>query len=333
VVAPFVEMHGLVTAPDRAVFVGAGLRDAPVIAALDPASGGVRTLRRSSDRTLDGEYISLPQAVSYESADGRVAHAFYYPPQNGDFRPPDGALPPLIVKSHGGPTGQSGCGFSLKTQFWTSRGFAVLDVNYGGSTGFGRNYRRLLGGRWGVVDVEDCAAGARWLTGRGLVDPDRLAITGGSAGGYTTLCALTFGDVFAAGASHYGIGDLEALVRDTHKFESRYLDSLVGPWPEARETYDARSPIHHADRLDCPVIFFQGTEDKVVPPNQAEAMVAALRSKGIPVAYLSFEGEGHGFRRAENIRRALEAELYFYGRIFGFSPDGIAEPVKIDNLP
>jgi dipeptidyl aminopeptidase/acylaminoacyl peptidase len=329
---PFVEVQGLVTDPDRAVFVGAGLRDSPVIATLDPSSGGVRTLRRSSGRRLDSAYVSLPQAVSYESAGGRLAHAFYYPPQNGDFQPPEGELPPLIVKSHGGPTGQSGCGLSLKTQFWTSRGFAVLDVNYGGSTGYGRDYRRLLAGRWGVVDVEDCTAGARWLAGQGLADPDRLAITGGSAGGYTTLCALTFDDVFAAGASHYGIGDLEALLHDTHKFESRYLDSLVGPWPAARETYEARSPIHHADRLDCPVIFFQGTEDKVVPPNQAEAMVAALRAKGIPVAYLSFEGEGHGFRRAENIRRALEAELYFYGRIFGFSPEGIAEPVEIDNL-
>lgn len=331
-VAPFVEMHGLVAGETRALFVGGGLRDTPVIAALDPSAGTVQTLRRSSGARIDPGHVSLPQAVSYESAGGRVAHAFYYAPQNSAFSPPDGELPPLIVKSHGGPTGQSGCGFSLKTQFWTSRGFAVLDVNYGGSTGYGRDYRRLLAGQWGVVDVEDCAAGARWLAAQGLADPKRLAITGGSAGGYTTLCALTFGDVFAAGASHYGIGDLEALVRDTHKFESRYMDSLVGPWPEAREIYRARSPIHHADRLDCPVIFFQGTEDKVVPPNQAEAMVAALRGKGIPVACILFEGEGHGFRRAENIKRALEAELGFYGRIFGFSPHGIAEVVKIDNL-
>ncbi|MPY76098.1 MAG: prolyl oligopeptidase family serine peptidase [Alphaproteobacteria bacterium] len=331
-VAPFVEMHGLVAGPARAAFVGGGLRDTPVIAALDPSAGTVQTLRRSSGARIDPGHVSLPQAVSYESAGGRVAHAFYYAPQNSEFSPPGGELPPLIVKSHGGPTGQSGCGFSLKTQFWTSRGFAVLEVNYGGSTGYGRDYRRQLAGQWGVVDVEDCAAGARWLAAQGLADPKRLAITGGSAGGYTTLCALTFGDVFAAGASHYGIGDLEALVRDTHKFESRYMDSLVGPWPEARETYRARSPIHHADRLDCPVIFFQGTEDKVVPPNQAEDMVAALRGKGIPVACLLFEGEGHGFRRAENIKRALEAELGFYGRIFGFSPHGIAEIVKIDNL-
>ncbi len=332
VAVPFVEIHGLVAGPDRAVFVGGALRDAPVIAALDLPARKVRALRRSSEMQIDPGHVSVPQGVSYESADGRMAYAFYYPPQNGDFAPPEGELPPLIVKSHGGPTGQSGCGFNLKTQFWTSRGFAVLDVNYGGSSGYGRAYRRLLNGRWGVVDVEDCAAGARWLAAQGLADPNRLAITGGSAGGYTTLCALTFCDVFSAGASHYGIGDLEALARDTHKFEARYLDSLVGPWPEARDIYVARSPIHHADRLSCPVIFFQGSEDKVVPPNQAEAMVAALRAKGIPVAYILFEGEGHGFRQAANIKRALEAELYFYGRVFGFAPAGIAEAVAIDNL-
>jgi len=332
VVVPFVEIQGLVVRPERAVFVGGALRDAPVVAELDPSTRAVRTLRRSSDLQVDPGHVSAPQGVSYESAGGRIAHAFYYAPRNDGFAPAEGELPPLIVKSHGGPTGQSGCGFNLKTQFWTSRGFAVLDVNYGGSTGYGRDYRRLLAGQWGVVDVEDCAAGARWLAAQGLADPERLAITGGSAGGYTTLCALTFGDVFSAGASHYGIGDLEALARDTHKFEARYLDSLVGPWPEARDIYVARSPIHHADRLNCPVIFFQGTEDKIVPPNQAEAMVAALRDKGIPVAYILFEGEGHGFRRAANIKRALEAELYFYGRVFGFSPAGITEAVAIDNL-
>jgi dipeptidyl aminopeptidase/acylaminoacyl peptidase len=332
VVVPFVEMQGLVAGAGRAVFVGCGMRDTPVIARLDAATRTVETLRRSSERKIDAAHVSVPQPVSYESAGGRVAHAFYYAPQNGDFAPPEGELPPLIVKSHGGPTGQSGCGFSLKTQFWTSRGFAVLDVNYGGSTGYGRDYRRLLIGQWGVVDLEDCAAGARWLAAQGLADPARLAITGGSAGGYTTLCALTFSDVFSAGASHYGIGDLEALVRDTHKFESRYLDSLVGPWPAARDAYRARSPIHHAGGLDCPVIFFQGTEDKVVPPNQAEAMVTALRDKGIPVAYILFDGEGHGFRQARNIKRALEAELWFYGRIFGFSPAGNLEAVDIENL-
>jgi dipeptidyl aminopeptidase/acylaminoacyl peptidase len=234
--------------------------------------------------------------------------------------------------SHGGPTAATYAVLSARVQFWTSRGFAVLDVNYGGSTGYGTAYRRRLNGRWGIVDVDDCVAGARYLVERGLVDGERLAITGGSAGGYTTLAALAFRDVFKAGASHYGIGDLEALARDTHKFESRYLDGLIGPYPERRDVYEARSPIRHVEGLSCPVIFFQGLEDRIVPPNQAEEMVAALRAKGVPVAYLPFEGEQHGFRRSENIKRSLEAELYFYGRIFGFEPADEIEPVEIVGL-
>ncbi len=329
---PYVEMHGLVADNQKVAFVGAGAQDVPVVAGLDISDGSIVELRRSAAETPDSAVVSVAQPVTFASTDGRGAHAFFYPPKNGQFTGPDNALPPLIVKSHGGPTGQSGCGFNLKIQYWTSRGFAVLDVNYGGSTGYGRSYRRALDGAWGVVDVEDCVAGARWLVAQGLADPDRLAITGGSAGGYTTLCALTFKDVFKAGASHYGIGDLEALARDTHKFESRYLDRLIGKWPEAREIYEARSPLHHAAGLNCPVIFFQGLEDKVVPPNQAEAMVAALREKGIPVAYVAFEGEGHGFRQAENIRRALEGELAFYGRVFGFEPADRIEPLDIDSV-
>jgi len=330
---PYVEMHGLVADGQQVVLVGSGARDVPVVAGVDPVDRTVVELRRSAAETPDPAVVSVAQPVTFESGNGRQAHAFYYPPKNDEFASPDKVLPPLIVKSHGGPTGQSGCGFNLKIQYWTSRGFAVLDVNYGGSTGYGRSYRRALDGAWGVVDVEDCVAGARWLVAQGLADPDRLAITGGSAGGYTTLCALTFDDVFKAGASHYGIGDLEALARDTHKFESRYLDRLIGKWPEDRETYEARSPLHHAAGLNCPVIFFQGLEDKVVPPNQAEAMVTVLREKGIPVAYVAFEGEGHGFRQAENIRRALEGELAFYGRVFGFEPADRIEPLDIDNLP
>src|SRR5207247_1183743 len=239
---------------------------------------------------------------------------------------------PLLVLSHGGPTGATSATFSLRTQFWTSRGIAVLDVNYGGSTGYGRAYRERLNGQWGVVDVDDCVNGARYLAERGEVDPGRLAIRGGSAGGYTTLCAVTFRDLFRAGASYFGVGDLEAMARDTHKFESRYLDSLVGPYPERRDLYVERSPIHHTDRLSCPVIFFQGLEDKVVPPNQAEAMVEALRAKGVPVAYVPFEGEQHGFRKAENIKRSLDAELYFYSRVFGFELADEVEPVPIENL-
>jgi len=237
------------------------------------------------------------------------------------------------VKSHGGPTAAAQTTLNLAIQYWTSRGVAVLDVNYGGSSGYGRAYRNRLKGHWGIVDVDDCVNGARFLVEKGLVDGKRLAITGGSAGGYTTLCALTFRNFFKAGASHYGICDLEALAHDTHKFESRYEESLVGPYPARRDLYRERSPIHFTDRLSCPVIFFQGLEDKVVPPNQAEMMVAALRDKGLPVAYVPFAGEQHGFRKAENIKRALDAELYFYSRVFGFSLANAVEPVKIENFP
>jgi dipeptidyl aminopeptidase/acylaminoacyl peptidase len=253
--------------------------------------------------------------------DGRKTHAFVYEPTSEVARARPDERPPLLVKSHGGPTSATSAAFDPRIQYWTSRGFAVADVNYGGSTGYGRAYRDRLERAWGIVDVEDCVAVAQALGAEGFVDAARLAISGGSAGGYTTLCALTFHSVFAAGASHYGIGDLEALVRDTHKFESRYTDWLVGVWPEERERYVARSPIHHHDRLSCPVIFFQGLEDRVVPPNQAEAMVEVLARRGIAHAYVPFEGEQHGFRRAENIRTALDGELYFYSRVFGFEAD------------
>jgi len=238
----------------------------------------------------------------------------------------------LLVKSHGGPTSAASSTLNLAIQYWTSRGIAVLDVNYGGSTGYGRPYRQRLNGQWGVVDVDDCVNGARYLVERGIVDGKRLMISGGSAGGYTTLAALTFRNVFKAGASYYGISDLEALAKETHKFESRYLDRLIGPYPERSDLYRARSPIHFAECLSCPVIFFQGLEDKVVPPNQTERMVAALREKGVPVAYLPFEGEQHGFRRAENIQRSLDGELYFYSRVFGFDLAEPVEPVPIENL-
>src|SRR5439155_15848138 len=231
---------------------------------------------------------------------GRTAHAFFYPPRNRDCQAPADEKPPLLVMSHGGPTSATSTAFRPGIQYWTSRGIAVLDVNYGGSTGFGREYRQRLDGEWGVVDVDDCANGARYLVERGDVDGTRLAITGGSAGGYTTLCALTFRDLFRAGASYYGVSDLEALAKETHKFESRYLDRLIGPYPGKRDLYRARSPIAFTERLSQPVIFFQGLEDEIVPPNQAERMVEALRTRGVPVAYLTFEGEQHGFRRAEN---------------------------------
>jgi dipeptidyl aminopeptidase/acylaminoacyl peptidase len=261
---------------------------------------------------------SLAEDLEITLPDGRSTHAFFYAPASATSEGVGSARPPLLVKSHGGPTSSTSAGFDPRIQFWTSRGFAVADVNYSGSSGYGRAYRDRLAGEWGVLDVSDCVAVARSLAGAGRVDGDRLAITGGSAGGFTTLCALTFHDVFRAGASHYGIGDLEALVRDTHKFESRYTDWLVGRWPEQRARYVERSPIHHAEQLTCPVIFFQGLEDRVVPPNQAEDMVRALARRGLAHAYVPFAGEGHGFRRAENIRTALDGELYFYARVFGF---------------
>ena len=295
-------------------------------------------LRRSSDVAVDAGYLSTPQSIEFPTEGGLTAHGIYYPPTNRDFAapagelPPVGERPPLLVLSHGGPTGATSTSLSLGMQYWTSRGFAVLDVNYGGSTGYGRAYRQRLDDAWGIVDVDDCVNGARYLVAQGLADEKRLAIRGGSAGGYTTLAALTFRDVFRAGASHFGVSDLEALATDTHKFESRYLDRLVGPYPARRDLYIARSPIHFTDRLSTPMILLQGLEDKVVPPSQAEKMFAAVKAKGLPVAYVPFEGEQHGFRKAENIKRAMEAELYFYSRIFGFDLADPVEPVQIENL-
>lgn len=277
-----------------------------------------RCVRESAPLTIPDATISRCEAREFRLPDGRHTHAFVYTPRSESNRAAPAERFPLLVKSHGGPTSSASSALDPRIQFWTSRGFAVADVNYSGSSGYGRAYRDRLESNWGIVDVEDCVVVARALAKQGLVDGDRLAISGGSAGGYTTLCALTFHDVFAAGASHYGIGDLESLARDTHKFESRYTDWLVGPLPAERERYIARSPIHHHERLECPVIFFQGLEDRVVPPNQAEAMVAVLARRGIAHAYVPFEGEQHGFRRAENIRTALDGELYFYSRIFGF---------------
>lgn len=332
VATDYVSFNGLVAHGGKVWFTG-GLADAPdQLVEWKPAQADWAVLRRSSETDLDPSSISKAQTIRFPTADGRQAYAYFYPPANAAFHAPDTERPPLIVKGHGGPTGQSSNALALKIQYWTSRGFAVVDVNYGGSTGYGRDYRQRLDGKWGVVDVEDCVNAARYLADQGMVDGDRMAITGGSAGGFTVLSALTFHDVFKAGCSAYGIGDLEALTRDTHKFESRYLDRLVGEWPEHADLYRRRSPIHHTELLSCPVIFLQGADDKVVPPNQAESMVAALKEKGLPVAYLLFDGEGHGFRRAENVRRALEAELSFYAQVFGFTPGDGIEPVRIENL-
>jgi len=326
------EMSHLRVGGGRAYIIGGSPTQEPSVAMLGLDDGALEVIRRSAETEFDAGDLSEPQAIEFEGYGGATAHAFYYRPRNLGFSGPAGQRPPLLVKSHGGPTSASGTTLDPEIQFWTSRGIAVVDVNYGGSSGFGRAYRQRLEGNWGIVDVADCVAAAQHLVAAGEVDPARLAIDGGSAGGYTTLCALTFTDVFGAGASFFGIGDLETFVRDTHKFESRYLDGLVGPYPENAALYRERSPVHHVEQLSCPVILFQGLEDRIVPPNQAEEMVAALRAKGEPVAYLPFEGEQHGFRRAENIQRALDAELYFYSRIFGFEPADPLEPVVIENL-
>jgi len=325
-------MRDLYVYGNQAVLIGSSPSADETIMALDIEHRTHQVLRSASRTQADPAYVSIAEAIRYPTEGGAFAHALFYAPTNADFTGPEGALPPLLVISHGGPTGSTHAGFKWSIQYWTSRGFAVVDVNYGGSSGYGRPYRQRLNRQWGVVDVDDSVNAARYLIGRGLVNPEQLAIRGGSAGGYTTLSALTFRSFFKAGASHYGIGDLEALARDTHKFESHYHFGLIGDYPAEQALYHARSPVNFADRLSSAIILFQGAEDKVVPPNQAEAMYQAVRAKGLPVAYLLFPNEQHGFRRAENISRSFEAELYFYGKIFGYEPADVIEPVQIDNL-
>jgi dipeptidyl aminopeptidase/acylaminoacyl peptidase len=315
------------------VFIAASPTEAPTVVRLDTASGAREVLRRSLDQDIDPGYVSVPRSIAFPTEDSQAtAYALYYPPTNPDYVGPSDERPPLIVESHGGPTAMTPAQLSLDIQFWTSRGFGVVDVNYGGSSGYGRRYRARLNGRWGIVDTQDCISAARYLADQGEVDGQRLIIRGGSAGGYTTLCALVFHDVFAAGASYFGVADCETLATDSHKFESRYLDGLIGPYPEAKDLYYERSPIHFADRLSCPIILFQGLEDRVVPPSQAERMVEALRAKDLPFAYLAFAGEQHGFRKAETIQRTLEAELYFYSRVLPCAMADEVEPVEIENL-
>ncbi len=329
---PYTRIAYLQVRENEVFFIGGSPNKPSAVVKLDLKTEQFTELKTSNTLDIDEKYISIPEAIAFETTNGKTAYAWYYPPTNGDFQPPEGELPPLLVKSHGGPTAATSATLSLKIQYWTSRGFAFCDVNYGGSTGYGREYRQRLYQNWGVVDVEDCINAAQFLVKQGKVDGERLAITGGSAGGYTTLAALTFHDTFKAGASYYGVSDLEALVQDTHKFESRYLDSLVGLYPDEKEVYQARSPINFTEKLSCPVIFLQGLEDKVVPPNQAEKMVEVLKGKGLPVAYITFPNEQHGFRMAENIKKAIESEFYFYSRIFGYSVVDDIEPVEIINM-
>jgi dipeptidyl aminopeptidase/acylaminoacyl peptidase len=299
---------------------------------IDRALGSEQRLYEAGRLGMDARYLSEPRHVEFPTSGGRTAHAWYYPPTNPDVTAPRGELPPLVVMLHGGPTSQARTSLSLDRQAFTSRGLAVVDVDYRGSSGYGRSYRDQLKGNWGIVDVEDCSNAALWLAEQGLADRDRLAIRGGSAGGYTTLAALCFTDVFAAGTSYFGVGDLEALARDTHKFEARYLDSLVAPWPAGVATYRERSPIHFVDRISCPVLVMQGRDDLIVPTAQADEIVAALQRNGLPHAYLLFEGEGHGFRQAANQRHALEAELSFYSQVFGFELADDFEPLEVAGL-
>jgi dipeptidyl aminopeptidase/acylaminoacyl peptidase len=312
------------------VFAAASPTEASQLVSFDPATGSSETLRNPLDFALDAASISVPRAIAFPTSDGATAHAFYYPPANAEWEGPAGEAPPLRVICHGGPTAHSEPQLDLETQFFTQRGIGVVDVNYRGSTGFGREYRRLLNGRWGEIDWQDCVAAARYLAAEGDADPDRTWVEGGSAGGYVVFCALVFDPTaFAAGVSYFGVADAEALALHTHKFESRYLDSMIGPYPEERDLYRARSPVHFADQLERPMLLLQGLDDKVVLPSQAEAMVAVLESKGIPHAYIAFEGEGHGFRQQANVRRSLEATLSFVGQVFGFAPADELDPLEL----
>ena len=329
---PYSSVESIHVDRKQVVFSAGSPTEIVSLVAMKLDSGQLEVLRRSSSIAVDKGYLSQPESLEFPTEHGLTAYGFYYPPRNQDHQAPDDERPPLLVISHGGPTAATSTVLNFSVQYWTSRGFAVLDVDYGGSTGYGRAYRERLKGQWGLVDIQDCINGARFLVDAGKVDDQRLAIRGGSAGGYTTLGALAFHDVFQAGASYFGVSDVEALVKETHKFESRYLDSLIGPYPEQQELYRQRSPIYFTDQLACPVIFFQGLEDKIVPPNQAEDMFEALKKKGIPTAYVAYEGEQHGFRQAQNIKHALDTELYFYSRIFSFETADVLEGIKIENL-
>ncbi|MDE2939482.1 MAG: prolyl oligopeptidase family serine peptidase [Chloroflexota bacterium] len=331
---PYWEMgHGdLQVAPDRVVLV-AGSPSMPMsLLEIDLESKDLSVLRVETDDELPFGYISLPEPVEFPTEGEQTAHAFFYPPTNQDYVAPEGEKPPLVVFCHGGPHSSASAELNITTQYWTSRGIAVLDVNYGGSTGFGREYRERLIGEWGVVDVNDCVNAALYLVERGDVDGKRTAISGGSAGGFTALAALTFREVFKAGASYFGVSDLEALLSGIHKFDAHSLVGLVGPYPLYRRRYTERSPINFPHYATCPVIFFQGLEDTIVPAIQSEEMFRSLKENGVPTAYLAFEGEYHGFHKAETIMQCLSAEFYFYSRIFGFAPADALEPIAIENL-
>ncbi len=323
----------LVAKNNQIIFIGASHNKFPVLVCYDINHSQLNILYESTLLKIDEKYLSSPKSIEFPTAEGKSAYGFYYPPYNEDYTAPQNEDPPLIVISHGGPTGATSTALNLKNQFWTSRGFAVFEINYGGSTGYGKAYRERLKGQWGVVDVADCVNGATYLVKQGEVDPKRLIIRGGSAGGYTVLCALVFYDIFSLGASYFGIADLEGFMDDTHKFESHYLETLVGNnYLQKKAVYKARSPLNCTEKLSCPIIFLQGLEDKVVPPAQTEMMIAEMKKKELPYAYVTFAYEQHGFRDAKNIKTALEAELYFFSQFFHFRPSDNLPPIKIENL-
>lgn len=331
---PYTRIDFLRCGAGIAAFVGASPSSAAAVVQMDLGNNQLRVVRPAYDIQIETGYVSTAVTVDWTSPDGQQTQGFYYAPTNQEFVPPVGESPPLIVLTHSGPTSAATSAFRYPLQFWTSRGFAVLDVNYPGSTGYGRAYRRRLNGEWGVVDVEACCGGALSLALRGHVDRARMAIKGGSAGGYTALaCLTTRHDVFAMGSVHFAIADLELQAQGGHKFESRYHESLIGPYPERLDLYRARSPLRHVQELRCPLILFHGDDDRVVPPAQSQLMFDAVRRKGLPTALLRFAGEGHGFRRADTLVRALEAEFYFVARIFRFAPQDVIAPVHIENLP
>ncbi|PCI96001.1 peptidase [Candidatus Aerophobetes bacterium] len=330
---PFTQFSDLYVSNDLLVFHAASPTQPSCIATYNLKNKEIHVLKEFSSCPLDIEDISIPVAISFPTEGGKTAYGFYYPPTNKNYLGLDDEKPPVIVNCHGGPSSHVSPVLQMKHLFYTTRGFGVFELNYSGSTGYGSEYRNRLKRNWGVVDLHDCENLARYLKKKGLVDPEKLIIKGGSAGGYSVLCALTYLDSYKAGACYYGVADMEALAKDTHKFEAKYLDLIVGSYPKDKKTYIERSPIHHCEKLSCPIIFFQGTEDKCVPPEQSDMMVQALRDKKIPVSYLLFKGEGHGFRMAESIKASIEAELYFFSKIFNFTPADKLKKIKIDNLP
>ncbi len=328
----YTSLHNVQASGRKAAFFAGSATLAERVLMIDLDTGAQEVVKVSNPAHVDSGNLSIPKAIEFPTEGGLTAHASYYPPKNHDYEASPGEKPPLVVHCHGGPTGSAGPTYAFEYQYWTSRGIAVVDVNYGGSAGYGREYRMRLNGSWGVVDVDDCINAARYLVDQGLVDGERVSITGGSAGGYTVLLSLTKRDFYDAGASHFGIGDLETFIKDTHKFESHYVDTLVGPYPERADLYRDRSAVHFADNLKVPVILFQGLEDKIVPPSQAEEFVAVCQKKKLPHAYVAFEGEQHGFRQEKNIRRSIEGEMYFLSRMFGFQTADKIEPVRIENF-